>query len=116
MICVYLLNRYTKKKKTIFAISLIGVTVFTCLKLVGKLNKIEFLFSEKFINTYFIILCFILYIPILIGSYTYIKHYINSKNILKPKSSIIQGVLIFLLLVGADWCYNFWFIFYVYIF
>lgn len=116
LLCVYLLNRHTKKKKIVYAISFIGITVFTCLKFIGKFKQIDFFFSKIFINSYFIILCIILYIPILIGSYMYTKYYIDKKNIIKPKSYIINFLLIFFIIISAYLLYSFWFIIYVYLF
>ena len=81
-----------------------------------KFKQIDFFFSEIFINSYFIILCIILYIPILIGSYMYTKYYIDKKNIIKPKSYIINFLLIFFIIISAYLLYSFWFIIYVYLF
>lgn len=116
MMCIYLLNKRTKQKGLMYFLSVTSILVFSILKFIGSTYQIRFLGSEIFMNTYFLILCTIMYIPILIGGYQYSKYYIHKNNILSSKSFIIQGLSMLLIAVGAYLYFTWWYIAYYYLF
>ena len=115
LILVYLLNRRSNKK-IMYGISIISLILFVSLKFLGRKYNIEFLGSDKFINTYINLMCFIINIPILFGGYSTIDFYINKKNSKDNKNFIIKSILIILLLLLGYISYTWWGIVYYFLF
>ncbi|MFR7761254.1 MAG: hypothetical protein ACLU1X_09925, partial [Peptoniphilus grossensis] len=98
LILVYLLNRRSNKKRIMYGISIISLILFASLKFLGRKYNIEFLGSDKFINTYLNLMCFIINIPILFGGYSTIDFYINKKNFKDNQAFIIKSIMLLILL------------------
>ncbi len=98
LILVYLLNKRTNKKRTMYGISLLSLILFVSLKFFGRKYNIYFLGSDKFINSYLNLMCIIMNIPLLYGGYETINFYINKKISKKNQALIIKGILIIVLL------------------
>ena len=115
LILVYLLNRHSNKK-IMYGISIISLILFVSLKFLGSKYNIEFLGSDKFINTYLNLMCFIINIPILFGGYNTIDFFLNKKNSKDNKDFIIKSILIILLLLLVYISYTWWGIVYYFLF
>ena len=116
LILVYLLNRRSNKKRIMYGISIISLILFASLKFLGRKYNIEFLGSDKFINTYLNLMCFIINIPILFGGYSTIDFSINKKNSKDNKNFIIKSILIIILLLLVYISYTWWGIVYYFLF
>ena len=108
LILVYLLNRRTNKKRIMYGISIISLILFASLKFLGRKYNIEFLGSDKFINTYLNLMCFIINIPILFGGYSTIDFFLNKKNSKYNKNFIIKSILIIILIIFLYISYTWW--------
>lgn len=115
LILVYLLNRRSNKK-IMYGISIISLILFVSLKFLGRKYNIEFLGSDKFINSYLNLMCIIINIPILFGGYKTIDFYVSKKNSKDIKAFIIKSILIILLLLLAYISYTWWGIVYYFLF
>ena len=115
LILVYLLNRRSNKK-IMYGISIISLILFVSLKFLGSKYNIDFLGSDKFINTYLNLMCIIINIPILFGGYKTIDFYVSKKNSKDNKNFIIKSVLIILLLLLVYISYTWWGIVYYFLF
>lgn len=116
LILVYLLNRRTNKKRIMYGISIISLILFVSLKFLGRKYNIDFLGSDKFINTYLNLMCFIINIPILFGGYNTIDFYFNKKNFKDNQAIIIKSILLILLLFLVYISYTWWGIVYYFLF
>ena len=116
LILVYLLNRRTNNKRIMYGISIISLISFASLKFLGSKYNIDFLGSEKFINTYLNLMCFIINIPILFGGYSTIDFFLNKKNSKDKKNFIIKSILIIILLFLVYISYTWWGIVYYFLF
>ena len=116
LILVYLLNRRTNKKRIMYGISIISLILFVSLKFLGSKYNIDFLGSDKFINTYLNLMCIIINIPILFGGYKTIDFYFSKKNSKDNKNFIIKSVLILLLIFFVYISYTWWGIVYYFLF
>lgn len=116
LILVYLLNKRTNKKRTMYGISLLSLILFVSLKFLGSKYNIDFLGSDKFINTYLNLMCFIINIPILFGGYKTIDFYFSKKNSKDNKNFIIKSILILLLIFFVYISYTWWGIVYYFLF
>lgn len=116
LILVYLLNKHTNKKRTMYGISLLSLILFVSLKFLGRKYNIYFLGSEKFINTYLNLMCIIINIPILYGGYETINFYIKKKISKKNQALIIKSILIIVLLSLVYISYTWWGIVYYFLF
>ena len=116
LILVYLLNRRSNKKRIMYGISIISLILFVSLKFLGSKYNIDFLGSDKFINTYLNLMCFIINIPILFGGYSTIDFYVNKKNFKDNQAFIIKSILIILLLLLGYISYTWWGIVYYFLF
>lgn len=116
LILVYLLNRRSNKKRIMYGISIISLILFVSLKFLGRKYNIEFLGSDKFINTYLNLMCIIINIPILFGGYETIDFYVSKKNSKDNKDFIIKSILIILLLLLVYISYTWWGIVYYFLF
>lgn len=116
LILVYLLNRRTNKKRLMYGISIISLILFASLKFLGRKYNIEFLGSDKFINTYLNLMCFIINIPILFGGYSTIDFFLNKKNSKYNKNFIIKSILIIILIFFVYISYTWWGIVYYFLF
>lgn len=116
LILVYLLNRRTNKKRIMYGISIISLILFASLKFLGRKYNIEFLGSDKFINTYLNLMCFIINIPILFGGYSTIDFFLNKKNSKYNKNFIIKSILIIILIFFVYISYTWWGIVYYFLF
>ncbi len=115
LILVYLLNRRSNKK-IMYGISIISLILFVSLKFLGSKYNIDFLGSDKFINTYLNLMCIIINIPILFGGYKTIDFYLSKKNSKNNKDFIIKGILIIILLLLVYISYTWWGIVYYFLF
>lgn len=115
LILVYLLNRRSNKK-IMYGISIISLILFVSLKFLGSKYNIDFLGSDKFINTYLNLMCIIINIPILFGGYKTIDFYISKKNFKDNKAFIIKSILLVLLLFLVYISYTWWGIVYYFLF
>lgn len=115
LILVYLLNRRSNKK-IMYGILIISLILFVSLKFLGRKYNIEFLGSDKFINSYLNLMCIIINIPILFGGYKTIDFYVSKKNSKDIKAFIIKSILIILLLLLAYISYTWWGIVYYFLF
>lgn len=115
LILVYLLNRRSNKK-IMYGISIISLILFVSLKFLGSKYNIDFLGSDKFINTYLNLMCIIINIPILFGGYKTIDFFLNKKNSKDNKNFIIKSILIILLLLLVYISYTWWGIVYYFLF
>lgn len=109
---VFLLNRHDKTKKGMNIVAILGVLVFSFLKFYGWFNNIEFLRSVEFINGYLLILCFIMYIPILVSGYRYTDYYIEKKKIKKPAATVLRVVSVTILFILGFLALTWWFMAY----
>lgn len=116
LILVYLLNRRTNKKRLMYGISIISLILFVSLKFLGSKYNIDFLGSDKFINSYLNLMCIIMNIPILYGGYETINFYVNKKISKKNQALIIKGILIIVLLFLVYISYTWWGIVYYFLF
>ena len=116
LILVYLLNRRSNKKRIMYGISIISLILFASLKFLGRKYNIEFLGSDKFINTYLNLMCFIINIPILFGGYSTIDFYINKKNFKDNQAFIIKSIMLLILLFLVYISYTWWGIVYYFLF
>ncbi len=99
-----------------YGISIISLILFVSLKFLGSKYNIDFLGSDKFINTYLNLMCIIINIPILFGGYKTIDFYVSKKNSKDNKNFIIKSVLIILLLLLVYISYTWWGIVYYFLF
>lgn len=99
-----------------YGISIISLISFASLKFLGSKYNIDFLGSDKFINTYLNLMCFIINIPILFGGYNTIDFFLNKKNSKDNKNFIIKSILIILLLLLVYISYTWWGIVYYFLF
>ena len=116
LIFVYLLNRRSNKKRIMYGISIISLILFVSLKFLGRKYNIEFLGSDKFINTYLNWMCIIINIPILFGGYKAIDFYINKKNFKDNQAFIIKSIMLLILLFLVYISYTWWGIVYYFLF
>ena len=116
LILVYLLNRRTNKKRTMYGISIISLILLVGLKYLGSKYNIDFLGSDKFINTYLKLMCIIINIPILFGGYKTIDFYVIKKNFKDNQALIIKIILLILLLFLVYISYTWWGIAYYFLF
>lgn len=116
LIFVYLLNRRSNKKRIMYGISIISLILFASLKFLGRKYNIEFLGSDKFINTYLNLMCIIINIPILFGGYKTIDFYFSKKNSKNNQAFIIKSILILLLIFFVYISYTWWGIVYYFLF
>lgn len=116
LILVYLLNRRSNKKRIMYGISIISLILFVSLKFLGRKYNIEFLGSDKFINSYLNLMCIIMNIPILYGGYETINFYVNKKISKKNQALIIKSILIILLIFFVYISYTWWGIVYYFLF
>ena len=116
LIFVYLLNRRSNKKRIMYGISIISLILFASLKFLGRKYNIEFLGSDKFINTYLNLMCLIINIPILFGGYSTIDFYINKKNFKDNQAFIIKSIMLLILLFLVYISYTWWGIVYYFLF
>lgn len=116
LILVYLLNRRSNKKRIMYGISIISLILFVSLKFLGSKYNIDFLGSDKFINTYLNLMCFIINIPILFGGYSTIDFYVNKKNFKDTQAFIIKSIMLLILLFLVYISYTWWGIVYYFLF
>ena len=116
LILVYLLNRRSNKKRIMYGISIISLILFVSLKFLGSKYNIDFLGSDKFINNYLNLMCFIINIPILFGGYSTIDFYINKKNFKDNQAFIIKSIMLLILLFLVYISYTWWGIVYYFLF
>lgn len=99
-----------------YGISIISLILFASLKFLGRKYNIEFLGSDKFINTYLNLMCLIINIPILFGGYSTIDFYINKKNFKDNQAFIIKSIMLLILLFLVYISYTWWGIVYYFLF
>ena len=99
-----------------YGISIISLILFVSLKFLGRKYNIEFLGSDKFINSYLNLMCIIMNIPILYGGYETINFYVNKKISKKNQALIIKSILIILLIFFVYISYTWWGIVYYFLF
>lgn len=116
LILVYLLNRRFNKKRIMYGISIISLILFVSLKFLGRKYNIEFLGSDKFINTYLNLMCFIINIPILFGGYNTIDFFVSKKKFKYNQAFLIKSIMLLLLLFLVYISYTWWGIVYYFLF
>lgn len=116
LILVYLLNRRTNNKRIMYGISIISLILFVSLKFLGSKYNIDFLGSDKFINTYLNLMCIIINIPILFGGYKTIDFYVSKKSSKDNKNFIIKSIMLLILLFLVYISYTWWGIVYYFLF
>lgn len=99
-----------------YGISIISLILFVSLKFLGSKYNIDFLGSDKFINTYLNLMCFIINIPILFGGYSTIDFYVNKKNFKDTQAFIIKSIMLLILLFLVYISYTWWGIVYYFLF
>ncbi len=109
---VFLLNRHDRTKKGMNILAIIGVVVFSFLKFYGRFNNIEYLRSTEFINSYLMMLSFIMYIPIIVSGYRYTDYYIEKKKIKKPAATVLRIVSVTILFILGFLVLTWWFMAY----
>lgn len=101
LLCVFVTNRYNQQKRAAYTVAVVSLLIFSCLKFLGFFYGISWLYAESFMESYCILLCLVMYIPIVWGGYDYTRYYIHKQKLSEKKSFLLQVSAILLLALGG---------------